>query len=183
MRIHLTGASGTGTSTLGMALAARLRCAQVESDAALWELTDPPFTRLRARADRQSWLRGQLPPEGSAEDRCWVLSGSMVGWGEALIPRLTLVVFLTLEPEARMARIRAREAARYGSRIAPGGDMAENSAAFLAWAAAYDTAGPEQRSRILHEAWLRDLPCPVLRLDSNAPVEHLVHAVLARQPD
>jgi hypothetical protein len=61
--------------------------------------------------------------------------------------------------------------------------MAANSAAFLAWAAAYDTAGPEQRSRILHEAWLRDLPCPVLRLDSRcAGGRTSADAVLARQP-
>jgi adenylate kinase family enzyme len=181
MRLHLTGASGTGTSTLGAALAARLDCPWVDTDDALWEPTDPPFTRLRASADRLAWLQAALPAEGGVAER-WVLAGSMVGWGDRLLPRLTLVVFLTLDATARMARLRARETERYGSRIRPGGDMAANSAAFLAWAAAYDTAGPEQRSRSLHEAWLRDLPCPVLRLDSSMTVAQLADAVMARLP-
>jgi adenylate kinase family enzyme len=181
MRLHLTGASGTGTSTLGAALAGRLGCPWVDSDDALWEPTDPPFTRLRASADRLAWLQAALPAEGDAAE-CWVVAGSMVGWGDRLLPRLTLVVFLTLDATARMARLRAREAARYGARVEPGGDMAASSAAFLAWAAAYDTAGAEQRSRFLHEAWLRELSCPVLRLDSSAPVGQLADAVMARLP-
>ncbi|MBC9206492.1 hypothetical protein IBL26_06560 [Roseomonas aerophila] len=177
MRLHLTGASGTGTSTLGAALATRLGCPCVDSDDALWERTDPPFTRLRPVADRLAWLQAALP-EGGAADR-WVVAGSMVGWGDQLLPSLNLVVYLSLEAGSRMERLRAREAARYGARITRGGDMAANSAAFLAWAAAYDTAGPKQRSRSLHEAWLRDLPCPVLRLDSAAPVDELADAVMA----
>jgi hypothetical protein len=55
--------------------------------------------------------------------------------------------------------------------------MAASSAAFLRWAAAYDTAGPEQRSRAAHEAWLASQTAPVLRLDSSEPVARLVAAV------
>ena len=57
--------------------------------------------------------------------------------------------------------------------------MVEASAAFLAWAAAYDTAGPEQRSRVAHEAWLAARTVPVLRLDSAQPLETLTAAVLS----
>ena len=78
-----------------------------------------------------------------------------------------------------MARLYAREAGRYGARIQPGGDMAVASQEFLAWAEAYDTAGPEQRSRALHAAWLAQRTCPVLRLDAAAPVAALTNAVLA----
>lgn len=177
MRLHLTGASGTGTSTLGAVLATRLGCPCVESDDALWEPTDPPFTRLRPAADRLAWLRAALPEGGAAER--WVVAGSMVGWGDALLPSLDLVVFLSLEAGTRMDRLRARESERYGARVVQGGDMAANSAAFLAWAAAYDKAGPKQRSRALHEAWLRDVPCPVLRLDAAVPVGDMADAVMA----
>jgi hypothetical protein len=57
--------------------------------------------------------------------------------------------------------------------------MADASAAFVAWAARYDTAGPEQRSLALHEAWLAGQTAPVLRLDSAGAVPELVAAVLA----
>ncbi len=103
-----------------------------------------------------------------------MLSGAVTGWGEPLVERFSLVVFLSLDPTTRMARLRAREAARYGTRIEPGGDMAAVHAGFLAWAAAYDTAGLGQRSRIQQESWLADLPCPVLRLDAARSVEALL---------
>jgi SAM-dependent methyltransferase len=72
-----------------------------------------------------------------------------------------------------MERLRRRERARYGHRVEQGGDMAETSSAFLDWAASYDTAGPEQRSRVAHEAWLAARTVPVLRLDSSEPLEML----------
>jgi hypothetical protein len=58
--------------------------------------------------------------------------------------------------------------------------MADASAAFLKWAEAYDTAGPEQRSRVTHEQWLKSQSAPVLRLESSAPLQQLVDAVLSR---
>jgi thymidylate kinase len=109
----------------------------------------------------------------------WVLEGSLLKWGDALIPRFNLVVFLTVDPEVRMERLRQRERLRYGPRVEPGGDMVEQSAAFLRWAAAYDTAGLEQRSRVGHETWLAKIKVPVLRLDGAEPLEVLRDAVLA----
>jgi hypothetical protein len=50
---------------------------------------------------------------------------------------------------------------------------------FLAWAEAYDSAGPSQRSRVLHAAWLAERSCPVVRLDSAAPVAVLAERVEA----
>jgi hypothetical protein len=111
-----------------------------------------------------------------------VVSGALTGWGNPLAPLLDLVVFVTLDPATRMARLRARETQRFGARIEPGGDMAAGHGIFMDWAAAYDTAGPDQRSRALHEAWLATLPCPVLRLDSAVPAADLAAAVLDQLP-
>ncbi len=107
-----------------------------------------------------------------------MLSGSAIGWAKPLEPLYDLIVYLRLDPALRMERLRRREQARYGERIAPGGDLAASSAEFLRWAAAYDTAGPEQRSRTAHERWLASQAAPVLRLDSSEPVARLVAAVL-----
>jgi len=79
-----------------------------------------------------------------------------------------------------MERLRQRERARYGRRIEPRGDMADTNTKFLVWAAAYDTAGLEQRSRAAHEAWLAAQTAAVLRLDSSEPVEELARAVLSQ---
>ena len=38
---------------------------------------------------------------------------------------------------------------------------------FLAWAAAYDEAGIEMRSRTMHERWLAARTCPGIRLEGD----------------
>jgi adenylate kinase family enzyme len=173
-RIHILGASGSGTSTLGAALARRLQVSHTDSDSLYWLPTDPPYTTLRPPAERHELLLRTLPFDGD-----WVFSGA-TKWATPLEPCYDLVVFLRLEPSVRMARLRRREAKRFGARILPGGDMAATNAAFIAWAEAYDTAGSLRRGLATHEAWLADQPAPVLRLDSAAPVLDLVGAVLHR---
>jgi adenylate kinase family enzyme len=174
-RIHVLGASGSGSTTLGEALAQSLGLRHADADRFFWLPTDPPFTKLRSRSERLGLLARTLPVDGH-----WVFSGSAISWATRLERVYDLIVFLRLDPAVRMARLRRRETARFGARIEPGGDMAETSAAFFRWAEAYDTAGPAQRSLAAHETWLVSQTAPVLRLDSAAAVEDLVAAVLAR---
>jgi hypothetical protein len=173
-RVHILGASGSGTSTLGAALARRLGVSHTDADSLYWVPTDPPYTTPRRAEDRQALLLRTLPAGGQ-----WVFSGAATKWAAPLEPHYDLVVFLRLDPAVRMVRLRRREAARFGARILPGGDMAAISASFFAWTEAYDTAGSSQRGLVTHEAWLADQPAPVLRLDSLAPVDDLVGSVLA----
>jgi adenylate kinase family enzyme len=174
-RIHILGASGSGTSTLGSALARRLGVPHADSDSLYWLPADPPYTTLRPSEERQALLLRTLPVDGH-----WVFSGAATKWAAPLEPHYDLVVFLRLDPTVRMARLRRREATRFGARILPGGDMETTNTAFIAWAEAYDTAGSLHRGLVTHEAWLADQPAPVLRLDSIVPVEDLVAAVLSR---
>lgn len=174
-RIHILGASGSGTSTLGAAVAQRLGVRHADSDSLYWLPTDPPFTTPRPSAQRQSLLR-RLLPAGSD----WVFSGAATKWAAPLEPYFDLVVFLRLDPAVRMTRLRQREQERYGARILPGGDMAAINGAFIAWAEDYDTAGLARRGLATHEAWLADQQAPVLRLDSLRPVSDLVTAVMDR---
>jgi adenylate kinase family enzyme len=174
-RIHILGASGSGTSTLGSALARRLGVTHADSDSFYWQPTDPPFTTPRPLEERQTLLLRTLPVDGH-----WVFSGAATKWAASLEPHYDLVVFLRLDHTVRMARLRKREATRFGARILPGGDMAGTNSAFIAWAEAYDTAGSLRRGLVTHEAWLVDQTAPVLRLDSLASVADLVAAVLSR---
>ncbi len=43
----------------------------------------------------------------------------------------------------------------------------------------YDTAGPERRSLVGHEEWLKTLTRPILRLDSSRPIDELIAEVLS----
>ena len=174
-RIHILGASGSGTSTLGSALARRLGVPHIDSDTFYWLPTDPPYTTPRAPEERRALLAQRLPVTAH-----WVFSGAATKWAAPLEPHYDLIVFLRLDPAVRMDRLRRREAARWGARILSGGDMAVLNSAFITWAEAYDTAGSLRRGLATYEAWLADQTAPVQRLDSLAPVEDLVAAVLDR---
>ena len=121
-RLHILGASGSGTTTLGRALAARLQCPHFDADDYFWVPTDPPYTHKRERTERQRLLMDDLTAHDS-----WVLSGSLCGWGGVAITLFELVVFLVIPQDIRMARLHRREHARFGERILPGGDMYEPS--------------------------------------------------------
>jgi adenylate kinase family enzyme len=173
MRIHILGASGSGTTTLGRALADRLGSSHLDTDDYFWLPSDPPFQHIRERGERQAFLGAAL--QGSAG---WVLSGSLCGWGDVFIPQFELVVFLWVPPAVRLARLRARERQRYGAAVEPGGPLRKRFEAFMAWAAGYDEGlDVPERCRQLHEQWLAALPCPVLRLEDAASVEERLERI------
>lgn len=171
--IHILGASGSGTTTLARELSKLLGYEHFDTDDYFWLPTTPPFTEKRPVADRSQLLEKDL--KGAA---CWILSGSNCGWGDFLISSYDLVIFLYVPPEIRMKRLIQREVERYSQeRISDGGDLYENHKAFITWAAAYDTAGPEMRSLAMHNEWLKRLNCRVIRLEGPQGVEERIRAV------
>ncbi len=132
-RINIFGAAGTGTSTIGRALATSLGIPHVEADDCFWLPTDPPFQQMRPPAERQAMLDATLDPQAP-----WVLSGSIAGWGDPIVPMLDLAVFLWVPPAIRLARLLARERERHGdAALAPGGAMHDGFRLFMSWAAAF----------------------------------------------
>jgi hypothetical protein len=56
--------------------------------------------------------------------------------------------------------------------------MYEQSQAFLGWAASYDDGDINMRSRRLHDRWLSDLPCPVIRMEGEHATEAQLNALM-----
>jgi adenylate kinase family enzyme len=171
-RIHIFGASGSGTTTLGSALASELGICHLDTDDYYWQLTEPPFIEKNAPSDRIKNIRLDTTDLDG-----WVLTGSLCSWGDPLLPEFTLAVFLSLDPNIRMRRLLARERQRYGSRIDTGGDMYQQHLEFIAWAESYDYAQTPIRSFDLHSRWSQKLRCPVLRLNSELPVKDLIEEI------
>jgi adenylate kinase family enzyme len=161
VRLHIFGAPGAGTTTLGRNLAQLWDIPHLDTDDFHWFTDDPlPYRRRRNPEHRRQLLAAVL--DGHEH---WVLSGALCGWGDPFIPRFDAVIWLWLPTPIRLERIRNREAARYGSaRIDPGGDLHQVYQSFLRWAADYDDASGRIRSRAAEEAWLEGLPCPVTRM-------------------
>lgn len=161
-RVHIFGASGSGTTTLGRALAEQLQCRHFDSDDFYWQPGSKPFSCRRPRDERIHELKTQVLAEPD-----WVVSGSLCGWGDLLIPSFTLAVFVQLDSKVRLQRLRARELQRYGEQIFEGGERHAATQAFLDWAAGYDDGDHGTRSLRRHETWIKTLACPLLRLDST----------------
>ncbi len=177
-RIHLFGASGCGATTLGAVLGERLDVPHLEADDYYWVPTDPPFTDKYPKEERWRRIRERLRGHDD-----WVLSGgSVYNWGEGLVPEFTLVVFLRLPAAERMARLRRREAERYGAALDSDSAAQEKSRRFLEWAAGYDSGAEGTRTPERHRQWIRELHCPVLTLDTRASVADLADQVLAALP-
>ena len=164
MRILLTGASGSGTTTLGRALSEALDIRLFDTDDYFWLPTEPPFQQPRDDESRLAMFLGDLRAVSDA-----IVSGSIVGWGAQLEDSFSLIVFLTLSAEIRVPRLHARELAKLG-RI---------DQEFLDWAAQYDEGRLPGRSRPRHERWLAERgSTPLLRLDGDLSVEQRVARVL-----
>lgn len=167
MRIHITGASGSGVTTLGAALGARLGWAVVDADTYYWLPTQPKYTHARDHGERLALVLAEL----QLHEHC-VFSGSCLNWGPELEDSFDLVVFLYLDTATRLARLRQRELAREGH-------VPEK---FLIWAGQYDEGPPSGRSLARHRAWLNGRACPVLELAGDLTVEERVARILDDWP-
>jgi adenylate kinase family enzyme len=169
------GASGAGVSSLGRALAEYLALPHHDTDDYYWRPTAPPYRRKREVADRLRLMR-----EIFLDRADWVLSGSLDGWGDSIIPLFDLVVFVSAPTEVRLRRLRDREARHFGAdAIARGGWRHGETEEFIAWASHYDDGSREGRSLERHQKWLASPPCRVVHLDGTRRMHDLVNDILA----
>ncbi|GGH19147.1 ATP-binding protein [Paenibacillus segetis] len=169
-RIHILGASGSGTSTLGNQLSLILPHVNFDSDDYFWS---EKFTVPREREGRIKLLKTDL-----SNQKNWILSGAVCGWGDELKDYFDLVIFVFTPKNIRLQRLKRREFQRYGDDILPGGSKYEQSQTFYEWASQYDEAGFEIRSKYLHEHWMSELTCPILRIEGDHSVRERVNMIL-----
>ena len=164
-RIHIFGASGSGTSTIAKLVSERLNYTHFDTDSYYWYKTDTPFTESRPIPERLQLMNADL----TTHDK-WILSGSLDGWGNPLVPLFELVVYVYVPPDIRVERLKKRELERYGS-------ISESSKEFIDWAAAYDLGTRTGRSLPRHEQWMAGLGCKLIKIVNNS-LDESVQTVL-----
>lgn len=164
--IHIYGASGSGTSTMGKLISEKLGYFFMDTDDYFWEPTDPPYQIKRNAPDRITLMRNDIANHDKV-----VISGSLVDWGDELIPLFTRAIRIETDTAIRIDRLKKRERDHFGSRIDAGGDMYENHLEFLDWAASYDTGDLNMRSKAKHDEWEKQLQCPIILLDGSLSIE------------
>lgn len=172
MKIHIFGASGSGVTTLGRALADELCYPYFDNDQYFWEATDEPFTVKRRPELRNALLLNDLSKHSD-----WILGGSMVHWGGPFAELFDLAVFLLIPPEVRMARLKKREYERYGDLLFTDHEKNRKYEAFINWASGYDdntTISQDGkglgRTLRVHQDWIAALPCRFLQINGDTTV-------------
>ena len=180
MSIIIFGASGAGSTTLGKEVAARLGFQYLDNDDYLWRWdTEIPFTATRPAHERTALLMADIRKHPK-----FVISGTIFNDRELFHPLLKLAVFISTPAEVCTQRVYAREHARWGKRVLPGGDMYKVTRFhgdvddYAANAQKYETADVSKFGRKYHEQWISELPCPVMRLDGTESVSQNACRVL-----
>lgn len=137
--IHIYGASGSGTSTLGRKISEELGYRFMDTDDYFWLPTYPQYTTKRTKEERLALMKRDI-----SENDNVVISGSLVDWGDELIPLFTLVIR---------------------------GDMYTHHMEFIEWARKYDTGSIDMRSKAKHDEWQKMLLCKQIVLDGADALE------------
>lgn len=173
-RIHIFGASGSGVTTLGVALGEKLKIRYFDSDDYFWENSTIPFSKKREPDLRNREIKQIL---NSHQE--WIFGGSSWNWGKDVFPAYSLVVFLQIPKEIRLQRLEKRESLRYGDAISPDSEQAKKTKEFLLWAADYDDCtGIANRTIQVHENWLKEIPYPTLRIEGDYSVKERINIIL-----
>ena len=158
-RIHIFGASGSGTTTIAKNICERFDYQHFDTDNYYWYPTEVPFTEARPINERLQLLNADLKNHGK-----WILSGSLDGWGDPLIPLFELVIFVYVPQDIRIERLKEREFKRYGKEVFPGGNKYEATKEFIEWAAGYDSGLLSGRNLPSHEKWIANLECDFMKI-------------------
>jgi len=170
-KIHIFGASGSGTTTIAGAVSEKLGYGHFDTDNYFWYKTDIPFTEARPVEERLQLMYADLLNHDK-----WVLSGSLDGWGNPLVPLFELVVFVYMPSDVRVERLKKREQKRYGNEVLFGGSRYEATNEFIEWAAGYDS-GLVGRNLPRHEKWMEGLSCKVVRIENHI-LDESINAVV-----
>ncbi|MFA6236693.1 MAG: AAA family ATPase [Bacteriovorax sp.] len=160
IKIHIFGASGSGVTTLGKNLSQHYRIPSLDADDYYWKETNPPFQEANPIEARKILLKNAISSHSS-----WVVSGSLISWGDTIQNEFSCAIYLYVPMHERIQRIKNRERKRFGERIEVGGDMYEGHSKFLEWAKQYDEGLLSGRSKPRHEAWMKTLKCPLLKIE------------------
>lgn len=175
MKIHILGAAGTGTTSIGKHIAQYFNLPHIETDFFSWKQTNPPFSTYIEKAESAKAIRSWFDAQPS-----FVISGSLSKYGKDFAKDLDLVVFLTAPLDVRLKRIQAREKKLYGKRVLPGGDMHENYLSFVDFAKRYDNGDLSFRSKAQHQKFLtQDISCPIIEINTDCEQSKVLNGLIA----
>lgn len=167
--VIVCGLNGAGKSTLGRALAERLRFHFIDNENLYFPKTDPSYLYAtpRTRDEVKRLLLNEIREHGN-----FVFASVKGDYGEDVYPLFRCAVWVDVPRNLRMERVRNRSFQKFGNRMLPGGDLYEQEERFFEFVAARDEDTVER--------WLRDIRCPVIRVDGTKPIEENVAYIVGK---
>ncbi|MDN3448827.1 shikimate kinase [Planococcus sp. APC 3906] len=172
MKIQIIGGSGTGKTTLGEYIGEREGVRWIDTDRYIWK--GDGFIESYAVEERLAMYRRDME---SSEG--YVASGSVYAWCKEGFNDRELLVFLFLDEDLRLQRLRAREAERNSPfSLNEKGEMTNE---FLEWCQTYLKAEDKEMvgTYAEHAHQMAIAKSPVLKLDSSWPIEELHARIMA----
>lgn len=173
MKLLIFGASGSGTTTLGKEIKKKIGFMHLDVDDYYWQKTEPPFQEKIPLTERNKIFKADFHKFENV-----IVSGSMVSWGKEWETLFDLVIFIRLNNNERMKRLKKRETERYGEKLITDKKIKQNSNAFLEWANQYEDSNFDGRSLKVHNDWIELLDCKILRIDGEMELKSKTKKVL-----
>ena len=165
MGILVCGLNGTGKSTLGKVLAARMGYEFIDNEDLYFPKTDPSYM-FSGPKSKEEVIR--LLEERIRDSRRFVFAAVKGDYGEKLIASLDCIVLVEVPKQVRSRRVRERSRQKFGERMMPGGDLFDRESQWFSLT--------ESRPDSYVTDWLETarILCPVIRIDGTLPVEENV---------
>jgi cytidylate kinase len=160
------GASGSGQTTLAKELSKQLNYKFVDSDDIYWLPTQPPYQQKRNIEERL------LLSLKNMENKNVVMAGSIMGWGEDLENAFDIIVFLSLDTEIRIKRLKQREIVELGF----------IDLDFIAWAREYENPKFNSRNRLKHDIWISNRDSDVIKIVGDYSVQQRLDLIVNKFP-
>ncbi len=173
-KIHILGASGSGTTTTAKALADFLGYVHLDTDNYFWEPSEVPFTKKREVKDRIELLQKDLLKNNNV-----VLSGIFYPWGDELTKYFDYLVYVETDRNIRKRRLIMREYNMFGDRMLDGGDMYAQFKRFLKWAMNYEENTNEDIGQEKTEQWLKKSNKRLIKVNGAMPIEEITQKIVS----
>lgn len=165
--IQICGLNGCGKSTLGKALAERIGFHFIDNENLYFSRlnADEPYTNPKSRTEVEALLMKEVRKHPD-----FVFSAVKGDYGNDILPLYSYVVVMEVPKAIRSQRVRNRSFQKFGSRMLMGGDLYQQEEAF------FQIVDSRQEDAI--EKWLKQVSCPVIRVDGTKPIAENVAYIL-----
>ena len=161
--IIICGLNGCGKSTLGKALAKKTGFHFIDNEYLFFSRTkaDEPYANPRTHEEAEILFAQEI-----SKHENFVFAAVTGSYGKNAQSLYQYAILIETPKEIRMQRVRNRSFKKFVKRMLQGGELFEQEENFFKFV--------EDRPEDYVEKWVKNLNCPIIRVDGTKPVEENV---------